>query len=208
MVFFHLGTKVAICLAWAGLVVSNCPAQNKSPNLNLQLKSRDNLILAVSGQKNELEIQPKLTVFVSLSEVCMISQYYSRVLEEMAESKENSSLIFKGVFPNPFSTDSTIAEFQKEWRLHFPLYRDPNGLFCENNFIQVTPEVLVVDSAFAIVYRGRIDDFYFAIGRFRTKTNHHDLQNAISQYREGKKVSPAWVQPIGCIIDGRLWKKK
>lgn len=150
----------------------------------------------------------KLTILISLSEICMISQYYSKVLDEMATSLKPNGVIFKGIFPNPFSTDSTISDFQKERGLHFPLYRDQYGKFCSDNFMDVTPEVLVIDSLSNIIYRGRIDDFYFAIGRFRSHTNHHDLQKAINQFLAGEKVSPNRVQPVGCLIDKRLWKIK
>ena len=204
----YWSAKVALCLLWIGQGLQMCPAQNNSSNLNMQLKSGDNLILATGCEDRRSDNPPKLTVFISLSEICMISQYYSRVLDEMEQNLKPERVVFKGVFPNPFSTDSTIADFRKERDLHFSLYRDPNGLFCSSNFMEVTPEVLVTDSLSNVVYRGRIDDFFFAIGRFRSQTNHHDLQNAIDQHLIGKKVSPFRVQPVGCLIDRRLWKIK
>lgn len=147
-----------------------------------------------------------LTVYVSLSEICMISQYYARVLQELS-IRYQGKVQFKGVFPNPFSTDSTINEFAKDRKSTFPLYRDPEGTFCKENKLSVTPEALVINRLDQVIYKGRIDDFYFAIGRFRRVTTRYDLLSALEQALKGQPVETPRVPAVGCLIDARLWER-
>lgn len=113
---------------------------------------------------------------------------------------------FFGIYPNPFSTDATISEFAKENGLSFGMWKDPEATFCKNQKLTVTPEVLVIRNE-KVLYKGRIDDFYVGIGRHKMTTTKRFLETALQEIALGKTPEWPYVEPIGCVIDFRLWGK-
>jgi hypothetical protein len=64
----------------------------------------------------------------------------------------------------------------------------------------VTPQAVVVDSARAIRYRGRIDNFYAALGKPRQQVTEHDLRDALDAILAGRPVVKAETKALGCYI--------
>jgi hypothetical protein len=64
----------------------------------------------------------------------------------------------------------------------------------------VTPEAAVVDARGAIRYRGRIDNFYAALGKPRQKATSHDLRDALDAVLAGKVVERPRTTALGCYI--------
>jgi hypothetical protein len=64
----------------------------------------------------------------------------------------------------------------------------------------ITPEAAVYDSRGRLIYRGRIDDRYSAVGVERATATRHDLQDAIAAAVAGKPVTPRFTQAVGCYI--------
>jgi hypothetical protein len=147
--------------------------------------------------------QTGFRVYISLSEVCMLSRYYARVFEKMRHRFPEMTWI--GVFPNPFSNDSTIKLFASRNNLKFTFCRDSLAIFSKSVDWTVTPEALVLGPENSILFKGRIDDFYVAIGRHKTKTSQHFLQTALASIQKGQAPEKPFVPPLGCIIDFRLW---
>jgi hypothetical protein len=63
-----------------------------------------------------------------------------------------------------------------------------------------TPQSIVVDPTGSIRYRGRIDNFYAALGKPRQRATEHDLRDALDAILAGRPVPHAETQPIGCLI--------
>jgi hypothetical protein len=161
-----------------------------------------NLRVSTEGKLTKSGIR----VFVSLSEVCMLSRYYARVLEKMRLRFPEMAWI--GVFPNPFSTDSSIRRFARNNHLKFTLCRDSAAKFTQSVGWKVTPEVVVLGPENEVLYKGRIDDFYVEIGRHKSTTSQHFLKTALSSLQNGQKPIQPFVPPVGCVIDFRLWENQ
>ena len=65
-----------------------------------------------------------------------------------------------------------------------------------------TPEVFVLDASDAVVYRGRINDRYFAPGKRRPKTRKRDLDVALRSCLAGDAVKVPVTDAVGCPIEG------
>ena len=50
-------------------------------------------------------------------------------------------------------------------------------------------------------YRGRIDNFFAAIGKSRRVVTEHDLRDALDAVLAGKPVAKAETPVVGCYID-------
>jgi hypothetical protein len=72
----------------------------------------------------------------------------------------------------------------------------------------VTPQAIVVDRSGAIRYRGRIDNFYAALGKPRQQVTEHDLRDALDAIVAGRPVVKAETKALGCsIADPALLRK-
>jgi hypothetical protein len=60
--------------------------------------------------------------------------------------------------------------------------------------------VVVIKDDESIVYRGRIDNFYAALGRPRRVVTEHDLRDTLDAVFGGKPVPKAETQAVGCYI--------
>jgi hypothetical protein len=58
----------------------------------------------------------------------------------------------------------------------------------------------VLDTRGAIKYRGRIDNFYAALGKPRQRATSHDLRNALAAVVAGRTVEPPRTEALGCYI--------
>ena len=51
-----------------------------------------------------------------------------------------------------------------------------------------------------MVYRGRIDNVYAALGKRRPEATEHDLRKALDEVLSGRPVAEPRTQAIGCYI--------
>jgi hypothetical protein len=138
----------------------------------------------------------------------MLSRYYSKEIESLSKTYSGNGVQFFGVFPNPFSTDSVILDFAKEENLTFQLLRDAHGFFSKTIPFTVTPEAVVLNGEGEILFQGRIDDFYVAVGKHKSRKARAFLSEALESILAGKQLSEPYIKPVGCVIDRRLWGPK
>jgi hypothetical protein len=72
----------------------------------------------------------------------------------------------------------------------------------------MTPQAVVVDRAGEIRYRGRIDNFYAALGKPRQQVTEHDLRDALDAVLSGRAVPKRETEAVGCyIVDPAVLRK-
>ncbi|MES2133828.1 MAG: redoxin domain-containing protein [Bacteroidota bacterium] len=140
-----------------------------------------------------------VTVFVFLSETCPICKSYTLPLKTLYKTYKDKPLKFIGVFPNYYSTQQEIAEFKKTYAIPFELIKDDGTLTKKFN-ATVTPQAFVLNSKGEIVYSGRIDNSFYAIGKRRTTITSNDLDNAIKHLLAKDLVTTPSTEAVGCII--------
>jgi hypothetical protein len=64
----------------------------------------------------------------------------------------------------------------------------------------ITPEAVIVDHNSKVLYRGRIDNFWAALGKQRRQATEHDLRQALDEVLAGKPVTHPQTAAIGCYI--------
>lgn len=77
---------------------------------------------------------------------------------------------------------------------------DSSRVMAKRAKASVTPEAVVVDRAGKIRYRGRIDNFYAALGKTRRQVTEHDLRTALDAVLSGGSVPKAETEALGCYI--------
>jgi peroxiredoxin len=142
----------------------------------------------------------KALVVVFLSPDCPMSNGYLPVLAGISEKYGEKGVRVIGVYPDPEVTAEAAAAHAKEFKIPFPVLRDPNQQAVKALAAKVTPEVVMLDGSFIVRYRGRIDDGY--VGRLKPKAtvSRHDLTAALDELLAGKPVSVPETKAFGCAI--------
>ena len=143
-----------------------------------------------------------LSVYIFMSEDCVISQNYTKKLNELALKYQKDHIGLVGVFPNTWSKDSTIQQFIKDYSISFPCKTDHFKTLTKKYGIRITPEVLVLNHASDTpIYKGRIDNQYERIGKRRTKATTNDLEDFIDSWKKDKNISYKESIAVGCFIN-------
>lgn len=146
---------------------------------------------------------------------CPISNSYApeiqRVCREYGPRGVGCSLIYEDV-----DTSSSATRLDAEVRKHLQDYRysdiaaavDRTRAVAKRVKASVTPQAVVIDHAGEIRYRGRIDNFYAALGKPRQQVTERDLRNALDAVLSGRPVPKVETEALGCfIVDPALLRK-
>ena len=113
---------------------------------------------------------------------------------------------FYGIFPNQsLSNKKTREDFGRKYELTFPLVGDSMQKLTTQFNAEITPEVVVWDNEKQIIiYRGKIDNSFEAIGKRRTIVTEHYLQKAFENWLNGKSELNKNTEPVGCFIQKQI----
>ena len=139
-------------------------------------------------------------VYVFLGETCPVSRHYTLTLRNLHAQYASEELEFIGVFPNRLSTPTAIAAFQEKYMLPFSCIRDSAHTWVNRLGATVTPEVVVVDSSNAAIYRGRIDNTFARVGKRRRVVTARDLADVLNAICNNTPLTFRQTQAIGCFI--------
>ena len=140
------------------------------------------------------------TVYAFLSETCPICQSYTLTLKQLDTKYKSKHIRIIGVFPNYYSTQKTVDEFKKKYTVPFDLIIDKKGELTKHFKASITPEVFVESPTKKLLYSGRIDDSFYALGKRRQVITSTELADAIEEIVSGKPIKTAKTQAVGCII--------
>lgn len=140
----------------------------------------------------------EIRVTYFLSSTCKICQYYSLTLREIHSEYSAKGVTFRALFPGKLESENTLQEYKTRYEIPFDCLMDST----EHVIMQasVTPEVFIHKNN-TLVYHGRIDDSYAAIGQRRFKTKNHELRDVLNNILADKSIATTFVQPVGCIIE-------
>lgn len=143
------------------------------------------------------------TAFVFISSECPISRQYMPELNRIAAATASDMVPLYGVFSDRTVDRASAQKFAEEFKIDFPVIFDATGEMAEMLQPSHVPQAFVVNSQGGIVYRGRIDNLYAAVGKRRPAATEHDLQSAIAALAEGKPIEVAATETVGCLFEQR-----
>lgn len=146
---------------------------------------------------------------------CPISNSYApeiqRVCGEYGPRGVGCSLIYEDVDSSSSATrlDDEVRKHLREYRYaDIPAAVDRVRAVAKRARASVTPQAVVIDHAGQIRYRGRIDNFYAALGKPRQQVTERDLRNALDAVLSGRPVPKIETEALGCfIVDPALLRK-
>ncbi len=162
----------------------------------ISLFNYDSTIFSLDTYRNK-----ELTVYIFLGHQCPICQKYGHKLRTFHNQFEQQNIDLIGVVPLRDVGLLTIAEYAALYRFEFPVLSDKQRILTDVFGATVTPEVVVVDNNGDLIYRGMIDNWFYALGKYRRVTTEYYLEDALSAYLEGNEITVKETEPIGCFIN-------
>jgi hypothetical protein len=140
-------------------------------------------------------------VYIFTSTDCPISNRYAPEIQRLAATFAPKGIVFRLVYPGRAETDAAVRAHATSFGydgIVEPL-RDPRLALVAHSGATITPEAVVVANH-EVVYRGRIDDRYVALGVERAAPTTHDLADALTAVLAGRAVAHPVTQAVGCFI--------
>lgn len=142
-----------------------------------------------------------IVVYIFMHENCKICQFYTLKLNELHEEFASEKIVFKGIFPGQDAKDENLLAFKEAYKMPFEMVNDKEQIITKRLQATITPEVVVMNnSKDQIIYRGRIDDSYYKIGRRRQINRTNELFDVLTAITLDKKVETENQPAIGCYI--------
>lgn len=156
--------------------------------------SQDRSQDGIQSSNNDIEV----TVFLGVD--CPISQKYVTKLNSLyALYHQNPSIKWTFIVPEVLAKKE-IKAFTKSYNINFPLLSDQPGLPITHHFeATVTPEVILRRHG-KTMYRGAIDNWFYALGKYRNQVTEDYLGDAIQALLRNEQPAIKMTEPIGCII--------
>jgi hypothetical protein len=178
-------TRVLIAIALAAAAVSPVRVPNLDGTLVAPLQSPPST---------------KATVILFVSTDCPISNRYAPDIRKLHDAYSKDGVAFWLVYPNPADAVADIRDHLKSFSFPGTALRDVKHDLVKAVGATITPEAAVYDGKGRMIYRGRIDDRYSAVGVEKAQAAHRDLQDAIVATLAGQPVTQRLTQAVGCYI--------
>ena len=140
------------------------------------------------------------TVLLFVDPSCPISNRYVPEILRLAERFSQRGARFFWVYPNASAGADAIRAHARAYGLGGEILRDTAHALVRRSGAEVTPEAALFDAHGALVYRGRIDDRHVDFGRSRPEPTRRDLELALGELLDGRRVTVARSTAVGCAI--------
>jgi hypothetical protein len=196
-------------LRWTGVWLATAMAVTAASGAPVEIRDIDGRVL------KPFEPAGAAHVLFFVATDCPISNSYAPEIQRMCQhfgsSGVSCSLIYEDV-----DTAASSEPLDQQVRTHLRDYRysgisaaiDRTRTVATRAGATITPQAVVIDRAGQIRYRGRIDNFYAALGKPRQHVTEHDLRDALDAIVGGRPVAKSDTQAIGCRIADPAFLRK
>ena len=143
------------------------------------------------------KVQPAVLVF--LDTACPVATRYVPTLNKLHGDAQAKGVALYGVLSHPDITWQMSADFVDDFGIAFPVILDSTGDLAIRLGPGVVSESFVISTADRLVYRGRIDDRFAAVGKLRTRISSHDLRSVMEAMADGSRSEPYATEAVGCF---------
>jgi hypothetical protein len=141
----------------------------------------------------------RASVFIFVRPDCPISNRYAPEVRRLEEKFSGQGVVFWLVYTEADLSAAEIREHLQEYQYGSAALRDPGHRLVEFCHARVTPEAAIVGADGHLIYHGRIDDRYVALGQYRPTATRRELDEAITAVLRGGTV-PSGHPAVGCAI--------
>ncbi len=153
------------------------------------------------------EIPGTLVAVVFISHDCPISNALAPELCALAPNARGRGVCFYAVHANPPEDLALVVTHGKEFGFSaaMTVLLDPDQTLARATGARVMPEAVLfrchADREIEILYSGRVNDLYSALGRRRASPTRNELRDAIDAAVAGVAPVQSKTKAIGCFIE-------
>src|SRR6185312_15971818 len=133
----------------------------------------------------------RVHVVVFVRSDCPISNHMAPEVRELCSDFKPRGVDFYLTYVDPRESAEAIRTHLHEYEYTCPALRDMKHELATTTGATVTPEAVVFDKDWKIVYRGRINNQFEDFGKSREKATTHELRDAIDATLAGRPVAAA-----------------
>jgi hypothetical protein len=134
---------------------------------------------------------------------CPVCNRYAPELRRLYERFAPQGVRFFLVYADPAGSAAAVASHVRAFGYGMTPVRDPAHTLVRLAAVRVTPEAAVFVGEIAgprVVYRGRIDDRFAALGKSRPVARTRDLEDVLAALSRGEAVPTRATTAVGCAI--------
>ncbi len=140
----------------------------------------------------------RASVFIFLMKDCPISNRYAPEIVRMTRDYQTKRIRFYLVYVDDVrGLEKHLVEYGLA---DLTTIFDDQRLLVKATGVQTAPESAVIGNKGEILYRGRIDNLYAAMGKPRRQVTEHDLRDALDAIIDGRSIGTPRTTAIGCFI--------
>ncbi len=197
----NLLLSLLLAIAAVGIHAQDRQAVDQKAVADVSLTIKD---LAGSSQSPfKLETQTASVIFF-IQQDCPISNRYAPEIVRIVQDYQSKPVRFFLVYVDATVSAKEIEQHGQEFSLPgVPVIQDSKHQLVAAVGASVTPEVALVGKSGEIVYRGRIDNLYQALGKPRRVVTERELRDALEAILQNRKVAITRTAAIGCYISAQ-----
>ena len=156
----------------------------------------------IDGHIHAVPLKPgfKATVLYFVTHDCPISNRYAPEIRRICHEYEPKGVRCLVAYVDPTIGTDEIREHLRQYGGSEPAIHDVDHELVRMAGATVTPESALFNETGEMVYLGRIDNLYAALGTPRRRATVSDLRNALDETLSGKAVSQPRTEAVGCYI--------
>lgn len=131
---------------------------------------------------------------------CPVSNSFLPEMSRVAEKYGPSGVAAFLIYAEPDLEPREASRHCREYAVRMPVAIDATLSLAAQVGVKVTPEAVVIARSGKVVYRGRIDDTFAALGRRRAEPSRRDLRDALDALLSGKAGPLLETPAVGCFI--------
>jgi peroxiredoxin len=139
-------------------------------------------------------------VLIFVSHDCPVCTSYAAEIQRLAERYAAQRVAVRVVLEDPDLDAAQAQAWATAYGIACPLVLDPQHRLAGSAQARITPEAAVVSPSGEVLYHGRIDDAWAALGKRRAQATTHDLRDALDAVLAGGTPRPATGGAVGCVI--------
>ncbi len=143
----------------------------------------------------------RAVLLVFIASDCPISNTYAPTIAKLCQTFAPKGIDCFTVYCDASLTPSAAQAHHDQFGFPCDALLDPKQQLASFVGATRTPEAVVIGEGGLIIYRGRIDDLYAALGRKRFAATTHELQEVLNDIVAAQPVTVPWLPAIGCEIN-------
>lgn len=177
------------------VLTARSAAEKNSPDNAIEFRDLDGRLHRLTGNENQ-----RATVMIFISRECPISNYFQPTIRELTEKYAARRVGFFVVYADADITDEQARQHRDAYDIRAWVVTDPEHRLVKFARAGVTPEVFIWSNKGKLLYRGRIDDTFVALGKKRARATSSDLRNALDDFLAGRKIKISRTRAVGCYV--------